>query len=220
MDKLDIINGLINKCNFQSYLEIGVDTCINFLKVQCKYKECVDPFEIVEGSEYPDTHESMNPAVRDYIESNILTHKMTSDEFFEKCPSDKKYDIIFIDGLHTEEQVGKDIINSFKHLNLNGFIVVHDCLPGSYEEQTEIRHSAFWNGTVWKAIPMMGFQGINYNTIDCDTGVAILRYGGNPESLVYPEKSNFDYNNVFSDAKIRNIVMKVIDEETFRNYIS
>jgi hypothetical protein len=42
---------------------------------------------------------------------------MTSDEFFEINKS--TYDIIFIDGLHIDEQVERDIINGLKILNLN-----------------------------------------------------------------------------------------------------
>jgi predicted O-methyltransferase YrrM len=39
----------------------------------------------------------------------------------------KKFDIVFVDGLHIEEQSTKDIHNALKVLNENGTIVVHDC---------------------------------------------------------------------------------------------
>ena len=62
----------------------------------------------------------------------------TSDEYFESIKdTEVKYDIIFIDGLHHNEQVLKDVENSLKHLSEGGSIVCHDCLPS--EESRDIR---------------------------------------------------------------------------------
>ena len=51
----------------------------------------------------------------------------------------KQYDVIFIDGLHLEKQVIKDIGHALQHLNKNGTIVLHDCKPGSKFHQEEHR---------------------------------------------------------------------------------
>ena len=59
--------------------------------------------------------------------------RLTSDEFFLR--NNKKFDCIFIDGLHEYTQVKKDIINSVSCLNPNGVILVHDCLPKSFFHQ-------------------------------------------------------------------------------------
>lgn len=220
MIRTDIINNLINRYNFNSYLEIGIDMASNYLQVNCRNKECVDPYDFQEGKEYKDLFSmEENAGIKKYIENNILTYKMTSDEFFSKLPADKMYDIIFIDGLHTEEQVGKDIINSIKHLNAGGFIVVHDCLPTSYESQLEDRESGIWFGSTWKAIPMLKFQGIPYFTVDTDCGCCIIQFDGDKNSLYYPQKAPYDYNDVFSNMLIRNIVMSVITEEQFLGLI-
>jgi len=45
MDHVDIINYLIERNNYQSYLEIGLGEGVNFLQVNCRYKESVDPYE-------------------------------------------------------------------------------------------------------------------------------------------------------------------------------
>ena len=92
MNRVSIINSLIEKNNYKTYLEIGVrnpDDCLNH--INCELKHGVDPG--VEGN-YP------------------VTFNMTSDEFFEINKS--TYDIIFIDGLHIDEQVERDIINGLK----------------------------------------------------------------------------------------------------------
>ncbi len=61
------------------------------------------------------------------------TIRDTSDNFFKK--NNKKFDIIFIDGLHEYDQVKKDINNSLLFLNDNGVIFLHDCMPMRFINQ-------------------------------------------------------------------------------------
>ena len=78
------------------------------------------------------------------------TLRMTSDEYFKK--SKDKFDLIFLDGLHTYEQTIKDINNSLNFINDNGLIIIHDCLPKKIWNQIVPRMYGHWNGDVWKAI--------------------------------------------------------------------
>ena len=121
----DLIQFLIDKHKFQNYLEIGCDKDQSFSKIKVKNKIGVDP---VSGG-------------------NI---KSTSDQFFST--NTHKFDIIFIDGLHHYEQVIKDVNNSLKILNDNGFILLHDCLPRSIAHQAIPGYRGSWNGDVWKAL--------------------------------------------------------------------
>ena len=100
--RLEIVQNIINKKNYNSYLEIGTFKDELFGFVKCKNKIGVDP---VWGG-------------------NV---KKTSDNFFAE--NTQKFDLIFIDGLHHYEQVKKDIINSIKFLNKGGIILMHDCMP-------------------------------------------------------------------------------------------
>ena len=96
--------------------------------------------------------ESVDPAEGEYQYAQP-TYKFTSDVFLNKIVNKKtKYDIIFIDGLHHEDQVDRDIQNSIKHLNENGFIILHDCNPINESHQIVPRISKLWNGDVWKSI--------------------------------------------------------------------
>ena len=55
---------------------------------------------------------------------------MTSDDFFAKNQillSENKLDLTFIDGLHTYKQSLQDTLNTLKHLDEKGIIVLHDC---------------------------------------------------------------------------------------------
>lgn len=119
-----IIQEIINKKKYKTYLEIGCDDNQVFSKIKIQ-KIGVDP---VSGG-----------TIRD-----------TSDNFFKR--NNKKFDIIFIDGLHEYDQVKKDINNSLFFLNNNGVIFLHDCMPQGFIYQAVPRANAAWNGDVWKNI--------------------------------------------------------------------
>ena len=159
----DLIQMIINKYNFENYLEIGCDKDQLFSKIRIKNKVGVDP---ISGG----------------------TIRSTSDIFFLKNPNDK-YDVIFIDGLHYYEQVIKDIKNSLKILNDDGFILVHDCLPRSLAHQAVPRYRGSWNGDVWKSIVELR-NDINLDIITCeiDFGVAIIRKRKNQNPLHLSQK--------------------------------
>lgn len=128
MQRSDLINEYIKRYNFKSFLEIGTYKGDTFKNISCEIKESVDPD----------------------ISCNA-TYQTTSDEFFRIV--NKKYDIIFIDGLHISEQVDRDILNSLNHLNNNGVIIMHDCHPWSEEVQIHdaCNHPIVWTGDCWKA---------------------------------------------------------------------
>ena len=93
MLRFDIINKVIEVNGFTKYLEIGVCNPLDcFDKINCELKHGVDP-----GYEF---------------EENPVTYQMESDTFFEYLKEhdpNRKYDVIFIDGLHKSYQVKKDI---------------------------------------------------------------------------------------------------------------
>ena len=120
-DRTSIIRHLIGRYHLQSYLEIGVRDFGNYDQIECSQKTAVDtaPFGMDQRS----------PAENIFI--------MTSDAFFDGLDEEVKYDLIFIDGLHLEEQVAKDISHSLQHLSEQGFIIIHDCNPPTEFHQRE-----------------------------------------------------------------------------------
>ena len=167
--RTEIINFLLSTFGRSTtYLEIGVrNPEDNYNHVQSIVKYSVDP-----GVEF---------------ENNPVDFPYTSDTFFKKLedheilPEKTKFDVIFLDGLHTAEQVNRDIINSFKHLSENGFIVLHDCNPPSEWHAREDYSYYFtpaeyyWSGTVWKAfLKWRGRSEIQSCCVDSDWGVGIL----------------------------------------------
>jgi len=174
-DRSEIIQKVIDKKNYKSYLEIGCDDDQNFNKIKIHIKYGVDP---ISGG-------------------NI---RKTSDEFFSQ--NKKYFDCIFIDGLHEYEQVKKDIINSLEYLNDGGVIFVHDCLPRSYFEQAVPRSQHVWTGDVWKSI--VEFRGYNYldisvGKLDMGLGIILKRKNSNKLSISIKNFKNLKYKEFFKN---------------------
>lgn len=160
----------------------------NYDKIICENKECCDISD-----------ENYKP-----------TYLMSSDEMFERMPLDKKYDIIFIDGMHEASYLYRDIINSLKHLNKNGLILCHDVLPHAYINTLEFNgfHELGygWTGDVWKVVEQLQKNNIEFYTVhNEDMGLGIIKYNDNPYrfNTIY-ENSSLKYEYVFGYNIINN----------------
>lgn len=103
-----------------SYLEIGVRRGVTFRDVRAARKVAVDPeflFDIGEAK-------AANP--------NSTFCPVTSDAFFREHDRDEKFDVIFLDGLHTFEQTLRDLLNAIEVLKERGIIIIDDVIPSSY----------------------------------------------------------------------------------------
>jgi hypothetical protein len=193
MTRTEIINGLIKKYNYKSYLEIGVNTPAqpgyNWVGVDVPVKHGVDP--------------------------NVdTTYKMTSDEFFDNHIS-QKYDIVFVDGLHLREQVYRDIVNSINNLNGNGVIVVHDCNPVTEITQRRERASDAWHGDVWKAIVQLRIENpeLEIYTVNTDEGCGIIKKGKQELLKINEGENCYEYNFL---EKNREKAINLISIEAFK----
>ena len=129
-----------NSKNVKNILEIGSyegRSAIFFIKnFSGSNVTCVDTWT---GS---DEHNSINFELIEknfdfntsfYQSNNILMkYKMTSNEFFKK--NHKHFDLIFIDGDHSCDQVKIDLINSWNILNNGGFLVLDDYMWWYYKD--------------------------------------------------------------------------------------
>jgi len=149
--RLEIINHYIRENEYTSYLEVGVYRGVNLAGVECSNKIGVDPV-------WP------------------CSHQMTSDEFFKQ--NTRKFDLIFIDGLHESEQAIRDIANALDCLNPGGMILMHDCLPENKAMQQVPRIVKDWTGDVWKAFLYYRRRpDLEMCVFDCDFGVGMIRPG-------------------------------------------
>jgi len=184
MDRIKLINYLISRYRFKSYLEIGCEYNECFNQIKCDSKVGVDP-------------------------ERGGTHRMTSDRFFELNNKNMKFDIVFIDGLHHCEQVVRDISNSLGCLTPDGIIVLHDCNPTSRELEAVPRPEphTWWNGDVWKAIVFFR-QVMSLDTVvgDFDFGCAIIRRHPNTAPLysdIWYSNMTYDHLETFRQPWLR-----------------
>lgn len=190
MQRYEIINHLINLYNYKNYLEIGVNEGKNFKNIKIGDKEGVDP-------------------------AGNCKFVMTSDDFFKT--NKKIYDIIFIDGLHLDDQVVRDVENSLKFLNSNGMIVMHDCYPRRERHQTEVppEHGA-WTGTVWKAFAKLRASrpDLHMECVNTDHGVGLVKRGGQETLKLDPNKLSYQ----FFRKKKRKILNLISVEEFLKKF--
>lgn len=181
MNRTSIINHLIQKYKLENYLEIGIRDGSNFNKIDAALKIGVDP-------------EPSSECKGDKI---ML---MTSDEYFSTIQNtDTKFDIVFIDGLHLEEQVTLDISNSLKHLKEGGFVVMHDCNPPTKKHQREnyLLNGKYleWNGTTWKSYVKLRMKNpsLSMSVVNTDWGVGIIQKGS---QKCYPPLQELTYGDL------------------------
>lgn len=106
----------------------------------------------------------------------VSTFPDSSDDFFSQ--NQQVFDLVFIDGIHTEEQVLKDIQNARHSLAEGGILVLHDCMPPDewhQRESKDFKEGENWNGTVWKAV-LRVFNESDYlcTLLDTDWGCGII----------------------------------------------
>jgi hypothetical protein len=151
-NRLALVNHIAARKPGARYLEIGCDENQLFCAVPLADKIGVDP---VKGG----------------------THRMTSDAFFAQNTS--RFDLIFIDGLHTHDQVRRDVINAMQALAPGGWIALHDLVPRSWEEEHVPRVSGAWTGDVWKiALELAETPGVSFRIVMIDHGVGLVRLDG------------------------------------------
>ena len=162
-NRIALVNLLVSKFQNCDYLEIGCNTNLLFDSVPVENKTGIDPF----------------------AGGNV---RKTSDDFFQE--NSNKFDVIFIDGLHTYDQVRRDVLNAIKVLKPGGWVALHDMLPRNWIEQhVPIVSHSHWTGDVWK----VGFElasslGIDFKILKIDAGVGVFRLSNSEASLVDMQK--------------------------------
>jgi hypothetical protein len=166
----ELINTLIQRCGYMSYLEIGVQYAErNFDLIECDHKHGVD---ICVG-------------VR-------CTHHMSSDEFWAR--TDETYDLIFVDGDHRAFPALRDIVHAVSRLNPGGTVVVDNINPTTHGE-TRLDFS----GTTWKAWSILRMSRLDLwmLAIDHEVGWGLIRPGY--QELFAPQESTAGHPCYFGE---------------------
>jgi len=188
MNRFKLLQDLINRHGYEMFLEIGTHKGKTFLPLKCKYKTAVDPSFRISIPFF------LKQLFRNPTNFRNRYYSMTSDAFFAKkmgyLEKNGKPDLIFIDGLHTFEASLRDVLNSLKHLNLKGTIVLHDCFPPSKASATPAKSlkeaakmdipdwTGAWCGDVWKTIVYLKElykTELDVFVINTDLGLGVIR---------------------------------------------
>lgn len=181
MNRTQLINKLVEYNGFKTYLELGVENpSLNFNNIHVEKKDSVD----------------INPNAK-------AVYTMSTDDFFEQLSPIKKYDLVFIDAMHVEEYVDRDLTNALKHLNPGGMICLHDVIPISKNtaQKKDKYDGTVWNGDVYRSVVKLFSTPLNYVTVfNYDHGLTILY--DNDNKLVDTTKYTCDYayEEIFNDS--------------------
>jgi hypothetical protein len=196
--KAVIINFYSRKYGYSSYLEIGgqpeAGQRSTWAQIELKTKDTIDPNVTVSKSNMVKDCEHFT---------------MTSDEFFEKYKDEKKYDVIFIDGLHTHDQVARDIEGSLACLADDGTIILHDMLPPSRSLESDDR-----TGKGWRAFADLRVSREDL-TMFCipppwgtEDGLGIIRRG---KQELFDKKIEYSYD-FFVENKVELMQIKTLKD--------
>jgi Methyltransferase domain len=169
-------NALAGQLGARRYLEIGVSTGQTFRGVKIAERTGVDPAFRFDVSEVTDEFTRLVPS--------------TSDLFFANEPLFPSYDVVFIDGLHTFEQVVRDLSNVMLRTHRRSVIILDDTLPNDVYSAipnvaATMRHrkaagnnDTAWHGDVFKSVFYIHdfWPSLNYRTV---VG------SGNPQTIVW-----------------------------------
>lgn len=114
--RFERLNALAEITSASKYLEVGVANGHTFFRVNVPFKVAVDPKFRFKAEEHAD--------------KNTIFHEVTSDEFFTKFALDyEKFDLIYLDGLHTFEQTFRDFCVSLRHSHEKTIWLLDDTRP-------------------------------------------------------------------------------------------
>lgn len=159
---------------WKHYLEIGTFLGATLESVNVPLRTGVDPNPLFDVS---------LPPKRSDIQVT------TSDEYFAALPDETRFDIAFVDGLHTSQQTYRDVINTLRRIT-NGPILIDDTVPcdeysaiPNHEESLRARAEAgytdvMWHGDVWRVIWLL-------NEFHTDLEWRTITDRGNPQTLVW-----------------------------------
>jgi hypothetical protein len=174
-----IVQAELDRFRRPRYLEIGVNVGVLFLHVRAHGKVGVDPVRRI-----PRWKRVAHPTTA--LRGRLVARP--SDDYFARLDPGERFDVVFVDGLHTFEQSLRDVENALEHLAPDGVVLVHDCNPADAiagGPDPGATGDAGWNGEVWKTIVHLRAtrSDLDVRVLDTDFGVGVVRRGESGSEL-------------------------------------
>lgn len=172
-----VVKRLLTLFEEPTYLEVGVSRGVTFHHVTASHQVAVDPAFLFDVEN--------EAAQRPHAEY----HSVTSDDYFGRVSGDRRFNVIYLDGLHTLEQTLRDLLNALDHLEPRGVIVIDDVRPPSYHASLPDQRRAVqlralvgaeqdksWMGDVYRLVWFIDTfcQGLTYRTIADNHGQLVV----------------------------------------------
>ncbi len=118
MLRSEVVQGFLDLFDRPRHLEVGVHSGETFHAVRAAEKVAVDPafrFDVAAAAA---------------ADRTARFHAVPSDAYFsDRCPEDARFDVVFLDGLHTFEQTLRDLMNTLARTRDDSVIVIDDVRP-------------------------------------------------------------------------------------------
>ena len=219
-----VVNTLIEMGRVErgTYLEIGVEYGYTFVNVKSDLKYAVDP------------NLRFNKLLRP---RSWRLHETNSDEFFSSLEKSVKFDVVFLDGLHTSEQTYRDFCNCLPHLKSKSVVIIDDTVPSDEFSAISDQELSYqlrlksgkpgdgsWHGDVFRVI-----EGIN-SVRNFPFNIATISNLNNPKTVIWisPELSwpinlpdkltvNSKYSDFFAPGFIHESFKPMTEQEFYRS---
>lgn len=176
VSRIQVIQACLDLFESPEYLEIGVWKGKTLFPARAARKVGVDPVFAFDVDTARATHKTT-----EFFEG-------TSDAYFARLDPTERFDVIYIDGLHTLEQTLRDFLNAVCFLKDQGVIVIDDVCPTSYHSSlANLRHAKIvksamrsedrnWMGDVYKLTFFIEsfMPQFSYRTISNNHGQLVL----------------------------------------------
>lgn len=223
VSRAKVVQSFLDLYDDPHYLEIGVWKGKTLFPARAAKKVGVDPtfaFDLEEARQKHTTTTFFNG---------------TSDEYFATLDPGTKFDVIYVDGLHTVEQTLRDLINACFFIKEKGVIIVDDVRPTSFHSSlANIRHAQVvkaalgstdknWMGDVYKLVFFVQsfMQQYSYRTVSNNHGQLVIwhqrRASVTERSLEWVGRAPFE--SIFiEDASLNRTQLADIVREVARAY--
>lgn len=220
----EVVQAFCDLFDSPRYLEVGVNQGRTFLEVKAKRKVAVDPrfaFDYRKAAK---------------ADAGSIYHEVTSDVYFGQLVElGEVFDVVYLDGLHTFEQIVRDLLNALFVTHAKSVIIIDDVLPSNYHsaikdlslsrlvmERMKLQDRS-WMGDVYKVVPFIEtyVQQLSYAIVEDNHGQLVAWRAKRPsvteESLEAISRAPFE--SVFTHeahtkriplAEIRSRVAKVV----------
>jgi hypothetical protein len=175
--RASVVQGLLALFAAPSYLEVGVSKGVTFHRIEAGRKVAVDPtfrFDV-------EAARKENPTA--------TYHEVPSDTYFGSVIApDERFEVIYLDGMHTAEQTLRDLLNALFHLTPGGIVVLDDVKPTSHlaavrdpRRLARLRKAlgsteGSWMGDVYKVVYFIDtfLQQLSWRTVAENHGQAVV----------------------------------------------